>query len=291
MTSLIDYRGEDVLFAKHDPATALASLFRPISRGPRPKGLDITVNHESASIRFTSFEWLDSRDQSILLAVIGIAAMEGADLHSGVEGPIGQKLWLDLQPTAKATAASAIAITTTHYALLQAIGMDDSSKGYERLKEALYRLSQVGCRVKASGWDWSMNFLSYAAHDDGTVHIALNGRFAEALAGQHIRVSMEERRQLSHDVSQIVHAWMSAALRPGGTMTVMADRLAVRVWGTIAQTDDTLRKRRSRLVKAIQDIALLHGWKVAVDGRGKRTKLTIHRPRSRRQNSFSGVSG
>lgn len=279
MTSLINHRGSDVHFAQHDPATALASLFRPISRGPRPKGLDLTVEHDGASIRFTSFEWLDSRDQSVLLAAVGLAGIDGADLHSDVEGAIGQQLWLDLQPTAKATSDSAVAITTTHYALLKAAGLGTSSRDYERLKDALYRLSQVGCRAKANGWDWSMRFLSYAANDDGTVHIALNSRFAAALAGQFVRVSMTERRQLGHDVAQLTHTWLNAAIRPGSSMSVMLDNLAYRVWGTEPQTEPTRRKRRLKLSKALDEISQLHGWKVSITGKGIRAKATIKRPK------------
>src|SRR5680860_830405 len=64
-------RESSVTHAKHDPATALASLFRPITKGRRPGGLQIDAFFDGLSIKFMVWRALDTRDQSVLLAAIG----------------------------------------------------------------------------------------------------------------------------------------------------------------------------------------------------------------------------
>lgn len=283
MNSLNNVRGTDVSFALDDPATALASLFRPVCRGRRPLGLKVTTEFDGLDLMFTCFEWLDTRDQSILLAAVGLAGIERASLSAGTASEIGQQLWADLEPVKDALRGKAVVVTTTYYALLQAAGLPTrggAGGDYERVKEILYRLSQVGCRVKKDGYDWSMRMLSYASRPDGTIHIALNERFAEALGGgQNVRISLDERRQLKSEPAQIMHAWLTATTRPGGKgVWTGLDTLATRVWGVEAQQDGTRRKRRSKLLEALGEIEQ-HGWKVEERGRGGRHQVRVQRPK------------
>ena len=269
-----------VTFAKHDRATAMASLFRPVTRGPRPTGLKVPVSYDGADLMFTSFEWLDSRDQTILLSLIGLAGIESVHLNSESSGEIGKKLWADLSPSKDALGENGAVVETTMYKLLQAAGMSDEAKTYTRVKEILYRLSQVGCRVQKGGWDWAMRFLSYAVHDDGTLVVALNARFAQALASgsTFARINLEERRQLSGDITHLVHSWLNATVRAGHSFDIKLDKLATRIWGSEPQLDKTRRHRRSKVLGALQEISDLKGWTVKVRGRGTEAIATIHRP-------------
>ena len=279
MTSLVEIRGKDVEHARHDPAIALVSLFRPICRGRRPGGLQLKTEHGGYELRFNVWQALDTRDQSVLLGAIGMAGIEHQNLHSEVTGETGQQLWLDLEPGKQAQMDRALVVTTTRYALLQAAGIHDRGANYGLLENCLERLSMVGCRVKKDGYDWSMRLLSYAESPDGTIHIALNSRFAEAIAGHHIRVNLEERRTIHGDTAQVAHAWLSAWLRPGATNTISMDKLAEKVWGTEPVRPSTRSSRRDRLSKALYEIEKLRGWRIKVSGRGERAKATITRPR------------
>lgn len=279
MSSVINFKGKDVAFAQTDPATALASLFRPVCRGRRPLGLRVDTEFAGFSLMFTCWEWLDTRDQSVLLACVGIAGIENLKLTASAAGAIGQQLWTDLKPENEALSGDAVVLTTTYYALLQAAGLNSSAPDYERLKDILYRLSQVGCRVKKDGYDWSMRLLSYAAKPDGTIHIALNQRFAEALAGQNVRVSLDERRQLKSDCAQVLHAYLTATTRPGSKgLWIALDGLSTRIWGVAAQNANTQRKRRSTLVAALLEIGA-QGWKIEYKHSGARTCVRVQRPR------------
>lgn len=279
MSSLIDLRGSEVTFALHDPATALASLFRPVCRGRRPMGLKVFSDFDGFDLMFTCFEWLDTRDQSILLAAVGMAGIDSQPLSAQAPGEIGQQLWADLEPAKDALKGKALVITTTYYALLEAAGLPTRGADYERVKEILYRLSQVGCRVKKDGYDWSMRVLSYASRPDGTIHIALNDRFAQALAGQNVRVSLDERRQLKGDTAQVLHAWLTATTRAGSKGLWMGlDAISARVWGVEAKNANTQRYRRQALVEALAEIEAL-GWKTEQKGRGVRHQVRITRPK------------
>ena len=270
-------------FARHDPATGLSSIFRPVARGRRPQGLDVTHGFDGLSLRFTCYEWLDARDQSVLLAACALAGISSSELTAGSSGQVGQQLWLDLEPTAKAQFDKAVVVTTSFYQLRDAAGLtDNSAAGYERLKDSLYRLSQVGCRAKKDGYDWSMRMLSYAARPDGGIDIALNGRFAGALAGQHIRTSLEERRSLSTELAELTHCYLTAWIREGHKQKVGVDKLSGKIWGVESANPETTRKRRERMREALELIGKLPGWSAQIDGRGEKSMALIERELSKR---------
>jgi hypothetical protein len=185
----------------------------------------VTYLFDGVSLRFTCFEWLDVRDQSVLLACCGLAGIGSQNLDCDAPGEIGQRLWLDLEPREKAVVDRAVVITTTWYQLLASAGMETTGEHhYERIKEILYRLAQVGCRAKTDdGYDWSMRMLSYAARPDGSISIALNGRFAASLAGQHIRTSLKERRALPSEIAELTHCYLTAWIREGHHQRVGLD--------------------------------------------------------------------
>lgn len=267
-------------FARHDPAVALASLFRPVTKGRRPVGVVFESTYAGQSLKFKCMEGLDSRDQSVLLTMISMAGVDGGMLNSEATGVAGKLLWSDLKPEGNATESNAIALTTSLYAVLNQLDWPTNGNGYQRLRDCIERLSDVRCHAKANGWQWSMQFLSYAVNDDGTsINIALNSRFAAALSGQHIRVSLDERKLLNSDVAQLTHAYLSAAINAGNKLAFMIDGLAMKIWGVEPQNQSTQRSRRSMLVKALEEISKLHGWTVEIEGRGETTKATIKRPR------------
>lgn len=272
-------RHSPISHAKHDPATALASLFRPITKGRRPGGLQIDAEFDGMAIKFMIWRALDTRDQSVLLAAIGMAGMDNQELHADVTGDRGQQLWLDLDPKENAVFDRAVVVTTTRYALIQAAGLDDKGQNYGLLEDCLERLSMVGSRAKKEGYEWSMNMLSWAAAPDGRINIALNGRFAKALGGQYVHVSLDERRRLNTEAAQLAHAWLSAWCKPGKTQSLALDKLAEKVWGTPSKNPSTTRSRRDRVNKGLSEIADLHGWNIKVEGRGQKAKATVKRSR------------
>ncbi|SIR06875.1 replication protein C, IncQ-type [Marinobacterium stanieri] len=268
-----------VEYARCDPALWLASLFRTIYRGQRPGGLTIEHEHNGLNLKFNVWQALDTRDQSVLLAAIALAGVLGRqELHADIPHCRAQKLWQQLQPEDMAVMDQATVVKTTRYALLQAAGMADGTAEYNRLEDCLERLSMVGCRGRKDGYDWSMRLLSYAETPEGKLHIALNSRFAEALSGHHVYVSLSERRALVGDTAQLTHVWLSTWLRQGCCNCIRLDRLAEKVSGPPSKSASTNRSRRERVRKALQEIGKLRGWEVKIEGRGAAAKATIKRP-------------
>lgn len=278
MSTLVESCGR-VEYARNDPVFGLVPLFRPLYRGRRPGGLTIEDERGDLQLKFNIWQALDSRDQSVLLASIALAGVLGRqELHAGNSHCRAKQLWQNLQPEDLAMTDQATVVKTTSYALLQAAGMADGTAEYDRLKECLERLSMVGCRVRKYGYDWSMRLLSYAETPEGLLHIALNPRFAEALSGHHVYVSLAERRALHSDTAHVAHAWLSAWLRQGSSNSIRLDRLAVKVWGPPSKSASTNRSRRERIRKALHEVNQLYGWQVKVEGRGVAAKATIKRP-------------
>lgn len=257
-------------YARIDPAMAIASLFRPVTRGRRPRALELITEHSGALITWRSFEFLDSRDQSILYAICAIAAMEYAgDLDADTDVPVGQELWSALKADGDAKRDTAAAFSTTAYRILATAGMRNKGQSYEKLNEILSRLSDVSIRMQRDGYDWKMHLLSYRSNPDGGVYIALNGRLATALIEQHARIDLHERRQLGHtDTDLICHSWLSAWIRPGRIQRIRLDRLAAQVWGGSSKNASTTRKRRERIAKALRHLDTLDSWKISVVGSG-----------------------
>lgn len=281
MATIAKFSGSEVKFALTDPGTAIAPLFRPLTRGPRPQGLIVNVQHSGHDFKFTCYEWLDTFDQSILLSIIGMAGMGNVPLYPDTTGAIGQKLWSSLRPADSALEAVSVVVSTTCYALLSAAGFDDKGRNYQRLNDALYRLSQVGCRVKKDNYQWSMQMLSFHLDTDlGTVEIALNSRLAHAICGesaQYIRIELDERRAIKGDTAKVLHSWACVVTNVGQQSVWLGiDTLCKRVWGVDAK-GDALRKRRERLKEAMAELES-QGWKIEKAGARERLKIRFTRP-------------
>lgn len=282
MNSITNFRGKEVKFVLMDPAIAIANIFRPIARGRRPAGLKIFSEFDGFKLMFTCFEAVDSLDQSVLLAAIGMAGLDRQPLSNTPKGEKGKRLWSELDPEDAAMGGSAVVVRTTLYALIDAIGITHTGNNYHRVKESLYRLSQVGCRVQKDGYDWGMRLLSQCSLPDGQVAIALNERFAHALAGQgqFVKIDLEERRQLTHDATQILHGWLCAITRPGSKGVFMGvDTIAEKVWGAPSKSASTNRTRRKTLAASVKDIEAV-GWEVERRGSGGRLQFRFKRPKA-----------
>ena len=271
---------KQVEYARHDPALALVSLFRPLyDTKDRPGGLSIETQHGGLHLKFAIWQALDARDQLVLLTAIGLAGISGQELYADTQNGKGQQLWQNLEPSRQAEDDRAIVITTSRYRMLKAIGEGKGGKNYDSLEDCLERLSNVGCRARKEGYDWSMRLLSYSLSPDETLHIALNSRFAAALTGHYVHVSLHERQKLNKDPAKLAHAWLSAWLRPGRTQRISLDKLSEKVWGeATGNTDSAIRKRRQRIKEAIDEINNLNGWRIEVEGKGKRAIAQVFRP-------------
>lgn len=267
-------------FAQHDPALAMASLFRPVARGRRPTGLEISATFGTVEIEFGLHTAVDTRDQTVLLTIMALAA-GGPPLTSSSAGPIGQQLWLELNEVGKATFDGRSTVLDTNlHTLMREGGLTLGGSAYDSVRGSLKRLSRISLIVrdgqKGHRREFSQNFISYRIDEkSGGVSIALNTRLAEALVGQHIRVNLHERSLLTSESAQICHAWLSAWIKHGSSSRISLDKLIEKVWGDTKVKAPTLRKRRSRLRTALDELRDLDGWRITEDDR---SVLLITRP-------------
>lgn len=276
-------RGKDAIYTLLDPALAAASLFRAFpSKQKRPVGLTVEHKHDNTHFLFTCYEWLDVRDQSILLAIVGLAGFVNDLLSAEDDSPIARQLWSELHPLHDALGGRATTLTTTCYKLLMAANLNTSKDDYLRLKDSLYRLSQVGCRARRDGFDWSMRLLSVVTAPNGDVLIALNSRFVQALFdGQYVKICLRERRKLDGDPAKLLHAWLSATVREDRECYWTGlDTVSQRVWGPVSLISSTQRTRRAKIREALGEIGQI-GWHLKFRGEGLRSQFRIHRPRIR----------
>ncbi|MBB6288928.1 MULTISPECIES: replication protein C, IncQ-type [unclassified Pseudomonas] len=275
-----DIRGKDAIYTILDPALAAASLFRAYKYGERPVGLAVEHRHDNTHFLFTCYEWLDVRDQSILLAIVGLAGLGRDLLGAESDSLITRRLWSELHPLRDALGGSALLLTTTCYQLLTAANLPTRAGDYGRLKDSLYRLSQVGCRARRDGYDWSMRLLSVDTAPNGEVLIALNSRFVQALFdGQYVKVCLKERRMLDGDPAKLLHAWLSATVHENSECYWTGlDTVSQRIWGPMSDNSATKRWRRAQSRKALVEISEI-GWRVKFRGEGIRSHFRIYRPR------------
>lgn len=255
------------IYAKHDPATAISGLFRPLRRGERRQAkLDISITFNGTTLRLIGFEPLGIDDEDVLLAVLAEAGIDGKTLEPDPAGPVGQALIQALKPAGAARSASRIMVGTTVYRLMRNIGLVQSGTNHRHIKASLVRLANVQMVITtANGSSAQENLLAWMQHNDGTLRIAVNHALAAAILGhQYVVVSLQERRTLTSDTAKAVHSWLSATIRPGKTQKSGLDKLADRVWGQ-RSNNACDRKRKQRLRVALQQIAQLPGWRVTLN--------------------------
>lgn len=279
-------------YALTDPATALASIFRPVaSKGHRERGLIVKVSFDGFELTFRGAEVLDARDQSALLACCALAAMSGLNITRRSRGKVGKLLWENLSIETDAEAESSTASTeeilemalqaatfdTTSYQLLTIMDMPTNALAYQRLAESLERLASTTCIVKRGGYTCSMNLLSFASAPDGALSIAINPKFTAAFTGQHIKTSIEERNLLKTDISRLTHALLTARVREGGIFAYSVPLLSQHTWGGVAENSATERQRWKQVRDALSAINDLEGWRIEITGTGKASKAIVSR--------------
>ena len=261
-------------FSKMDTSIGVAGLFHSVRGKNRPK---IQIDHKlkERTIRYLCWEVLGELEESLFLAILELAAINGKPVPSEPKTDIGKTMRKELSGKGMAEDLPAKGILTTYRQLLMMLKRVPNNKNYLLLKDALVRLSRVRVEeVRGEAWAGGMNLISVVTDGDH-IAIAVNWRVAETLdGGRFVRIDRNENLSLNSDIARIIHvrlsAWMSS---PPHSRTIGLDTLADWVWGAGANPE-ARRQHRTRIRKALVELAQKTNWKIDFQGEN----VTIEKP-------------
>lgn len=262
------------LQVRYDPALGLAGLFRPLQARQKRLGC-------SAKQRFNGFEfeWVAHEapgipEQTLLLALMALAAPGTQRLARRPISPLGRQLRAALAADGELFHGDAASIHTSLSELTRLCGYTDcGGTNLEQMRQMLRRLTEVTVWIRTPDYEASSRLLSVVITRTGRTRVALNARLALVAwgEGQYVPVSMVERLALSTQTAMAVHAYLSTVIRVGKGHSFEWPRLERAVWGDSAR-GSTYRSRKAKLRAALDEIAR-DGWAVAAQGR----VVSVHR--------------
>ena len=257
----------------YQPA-GLSLLFTPLPKGAQRPVLDLAYDlGPEHKLRFSAREALGVPEQTLLLALLGLAGEQYADrgdeavVSAADERTVAGRLWSSLYPDGGQGMPQTVMVRTTWEALNRRCGTGSGGSTIEMRKAGLRRLCEVVVWEEHAGRRTTRQsfLLVWVQGDDRQIHLALNHRLASVFfGGQYAKLWMGERLHLGSDLAMHVHAFLSTCMRPGGSLTIGLDTLAARVWPVNHDTAPagTQRRRRSQLKAALDAIGRLPHWTV-----------------------------
>lgn len=278
-------------FCRFDPAHLFDGLFVPTKGKKRGRLYVPPRKFGDLEISFQGFEQLGADDQSLLLAISAQLGIDGLLIQEGSGGEISRQLWLDLQLQGETERATARTRKTTLRSLLTDAGYKSAGSTRDA-KAILNRLANAQVREvnKRTGWDRRCNIISTHFNTlTGETFIAANPRLAGVLfQGQHIRVSLHERRELETEQAKLLHCWLCSYVQLGKSLGngngAKVENLIHHVYGPGETSRKTASVRRGKIRDALDEIrdktAGLHrpgeGWAIDHQGGGL---VTVSRPK------------
>ena len=270
MSSLTDHHPP----VRYYQPAGLSVLFTPLPKGGRRPVLDLSydlgLEHK---LRFSAREALGVPEQTLLLALLGLAGEQYADrgddavVSAADERTLAGRLWSGLYPDGGQGMPQTVMVRTTWEALNRRCGTGSGGSTIEMRKAGLRRLCEVVVWEEHAGRRTTRQsfLLVWVEGDDRHIHLALNHRLASVFfGGQYAKLWMAERLHLGSDLAMHVHAFLSTCMRPGGSLSIGLDTLAARVWPADHDTAPagTKRRRRCQLRSALDTIGRLDHWDV-----------------------------
>jgi len=258
-----NHRGRMV---RHDPAMAIAPLFRPLRKDGAPRSkLDIRQEFSGAVIRYRGPDALGIGDQTVLLAILYLAQDKGRPLSPDTQGHYTQQALHGLFPCG-AGSTTTVYVDTTRYEVLKTAGLGDDGHSYAQVVESIDRLAAVTVFVvdRNGNSPPEQKLLSRIIKEGDEYKIALNERLARAFTGQFVAIDLDERKILRKDTAKALHAWLSGTLRKGCALKISFDKLTFHIYGKTSH-NGTLRKWRQRVKEALEKLSGLPSWSVSIE--------------------------
>lgn len=272
----------EIIVLKHDLDTCFADgLFRPLrNTGARAK-LDVTYrDRRGRTMRWYGPDALGADDLRILQALVALAEAGPERLSPYPAEPDAKRLRDDLKPEGDARGKNSVRLITSKTRLLATAGYATGGSIHARIfsqggvLERLHGVSIIMRQTDERGVERiaGSHLLSVAAHGD-QIAIALSWRMSALALGTEPRyatLSLVETRHLKSDTARILHQYLSAYVRLGGSQSPALDTLVERVYGRDAapdaKADARRRQHRTRIRVALAEIGALPAWTVEING-------------------------
>jgi len=266
-------------FAMTDPATAAAGLFRVPEKRKGYQSLNAITEyeHDGVQVTFISAFRLTDFDWRVFLAVCALGGIDGRTFSSSTKQNPAPTLWEHFLADGAAVRQQAIAVRTTAYQLLREIGCADNGSYRKMLTASLRRLSAVTKAMRRGNRELGGSRLLSYAHDEdsGELVVGLSPVMAGCFLGdQHVKISLDDLRDLKHPAAVILHGVLSARLRPRSRKEARyrIDTLAELAYGE-AETETQVRNRRRQVREALKELGELASWDVL--GAGAQGNATV----------------
>lgn len=256
---------------KHDPATGMSPLFRPLpalKAGQRQK-LDVRTEHSGVELHWRGPDALGIPEETLLLVILEKLGNDqelfeaSAILAPSSDSDVGKTLWTGLATSGSEQSGDTMVLFTSFAALCRACGHDSGGAAIRQVKTMLKRLVEVTLWLRRGRLEGSSRLISWMVCTDGQVAVAVNRRLAAAIQGAHYcQVSLSERLALPTHTAQALHARLSAQIREGWEMRYRMESLERMVWGINAE-GSTQRNRFAKLRSALSALGGLRGWEVS----------------------------
>lgn len=294
------------LVSRQHPSLFYSSIFQPITKKKvRDKGCRV-YKKDGWIITVSMYDQLDVGDQDLLLAIFALAKNEVdtkqdesyflergqnekntlvTSIKSSLKGRPSERAELDLKEL------PFLQINTTAYELLKNMGLNpEAGTNINRVYESLDRLSKTTFSFKGARRG-SCSLISYMSDEvqigdtdqymRTNLSICINPLSAHSIwagNGDYIATNRRERHKLKGDIARLLHDRIGGPVREGEGRILTIETLLDYVYPDNASvSDDALRKRRSRVIKAMEEIDNLSTWKCTSSGRGKKLKYNIKR--------------
>jgi hypothetical protein len=256
-------------FAIQEPAMAIAPVFLVLQKKKMPRAkLDVTLKFSNSTLQWRGPDALGIPEQSVLLALLSIAAQQRFSIDPN--SAVGTKAKLFNQLSCEGP-LSDVAVVIAHWRKIEiAAGYGShSGKNIANIKSAVKRLAETTVWECRDGIEYQSRLLSWIRGNDNGVIIALNRRATAAIYGeQFIKISLEERNKLPDESAKALHAYLSGSMRAGSTRRLTIDKLQAHIWSGEV-TGSTRRSRDEKLRAALLAIGQLPAWRCILLPRGQ----------------------
>lgn len=245
--------------ANYDRALVLSGLFRPLqARRVRPN-LSVSRAFEGLQLEWHAPAAPGIPEQTLLLALMWLAARSNLCLKIAPETSIGCQLRASLAAVGELFATETTSVQTSLSELARLCGYATyGGANLQQVRDMLQCLAAITVSVSNKA---SSRLLSVVMDDSGRTVVALNTRLAQAARGElYVQISLTERQALRTQTAKALHAYLSGVIRPNKNWRFRLDSLETAVWGALT-SGSTQRSRRKKLREALVEIEGL-GWHI-----------------------------